>query len=353
MTDDQTNPSRRARRRRRPGAAAIAGGTALALGLGAGGYALAGAAMTAGSGVATAATMTAATSPATPKTRPAWPDGPDGPGGPGGPGAGRLGRHVHGGLAGTVTAVGSGSITLATPDGASVTVHVDASTTYRQGEKTLTLGQLTAGENVVVAPTAATAHAASPVASSVAVVGPVLAGRVVRTSSSGIVVADAQGFYRTIVASSATTVTKAGAASSLSAITVGSRIEAIGTIAADHTDLDATAIRVVVPHIAGRVASVDPSAGTITLSMPGSTTTTVTTTSATRFLKGASTTTLGAIPSGAFVVVAGSPGTGSTFAALEVTVAPAHGPMRAPGHRGVGTGAMPPWGGPGPGGFAR
>lgn len=354
-----------------PRAARFAGGTALAVGLGASGYAVAGAVTTAGSASASLDSASTATPPSTPSSpstvQPGgpvqWPGGsrptgvqPGGPvlwpgegGGPGGPPFGPAGR--HGALLGTVTSTGSGTITLTTPAGTSVTVTVNTSTTYRQGPKALASNQVLVGEDVAVLPTSATAGSSSPTAAAVLVVGPRIEGRVVSVTGQTVVVADAQGFYRTIVTSSSTSVTEAGTASGLNAVTPGTQIAATGTIAADHTDLDATAIRIVLPRVVGKVTAVDTATGTITLATPPSSgTTTVTTTSTTTFRKGTASTTLSAIPIGSFVVATGTPGAGNTFAALKVVVGPtgaahpAHGPWRD-GHS---HGVSAPAGGAGP-----
>lgn len=345
MTEkDPTNEGRldRARIRDRvPRAARIAGGTALAVGLGASGFAVAGAVGTAGTAAAALDSASTATPPSPPSAPSAiQPGGPvTWPGGGGGPGRPPPGRHrPRGGLLGTVSATGSGTITLRTPRGASVTVTVNASTTYRQGRRSLTSGQVIVGEDVAVLPTSATAGTSSPTAATIVVVGPRIEGRVVSVSGQTLVVADAQGFYRTVLTSTSTSVTEAGTASALTAVTPGTKIAAIGTIASDHTDLDATAIRILLPRVVGKVTAVDTSTGTITLSAPGTTgSTTVTTTSSTTFRKGASSTTLSAIPVGSLVVAIGTPGSGNSLAALEVVVRP-------PGHPFPGHGPGPGWG---------
>jgi preprotein translocase subunit YajC len=85
------------------------------------------------------------------------PDGPGGPGGPDGPGGpGRMGG--PGGFSGTppaafgtVKSVGSGSFTLASHDGTTVTVDVSSSTTYREpGKASATLADVTVGAQVAV-----------------------------------------------------------------------------------------------------------------------------------------------------------------------------------------------------------
>ena len=336
----QAARGRSGRRGRLPRAARFATGAVLAAGVGATGVAAAGAVTGSGGATGSLANLTSAT---TGSPLPSATTDPGGPviwrgrhrGGPGFPGIGR-------GLTGTIASVSAGSISLTTPNGASVTVTLTSSTAYRERTATISVSDLQVGEDVVVVPTAATAGSSSPSAATVVVVGPHIAGRVVSVSGSDIVVADPQGFYRTVVTSSSTTVTEAGATSSLNALLPGTTIDALGTIAADHTDLDATSIRIVLPHVAGRVTAVDTTTGTLTVTTRGTTgTTTITTTAATRFRRGTSTTTLSAIPIGSLVVAAGTPGTGSTFAAVQVSV------LTRGSRNGTGPGGG--FGGPGPG----
>lgn len=221
----RTSPGRRRIGRGR--AAALAGGTALLAGLGGGTYAV----VAGASGVSSTPVLDAATTAPSAAPRPV-------------PAAhGRWGW--RGGVAGLITSIGSSSLTVQRPDGTTVQVTVTSATTYRSGTTALTLDKLSAGEDVLVVPTSATAGSSTPTAASVRVVGPVIAGRVVSVSGSTVVVSDPQGFYRTVITSSATTVTGSdGKASSLAAVQPNTRIAALGAIAADHTDLDATAIRI-------------------------------------------------------------------------------------------------------------
>ena len=235
-TGEPGHPSRSRHRRR---VAALAGGSALLAGIGGGAYALVAGASALGSA---ATTLDAASQPSSPSsaggTLPVA--GATLPlasaGRPWGP------RAV---VVGLLTNVGTGSLTVETPSGATVQVKVDSSTSYRQGTTSLAFGRLASGEDVAVVPTSDTAGGSSPTAATVRVVGPVIAGQVVSMSGTTIVVSGAQGLHRTIVASSSTGVTTAsGTSGTLGSVTVGTRIAALGTIAADHADLVATSIYV-------------------------------------------------------------------------------------------------------------
>jgi hypothetical protein len=80
------------------------------------------------------------------------------------------------------------------------------------------------------------------VAATVVVLPAHLAGWVTAKDGDVLTITDHDGFTRTIRTSSATTVTKDGANSSLAAITVGSFVRALGDVAGDGTTLNAERI---------------------------------------------------------------------------------------------------------------
>ncbi len=74
-----------------------------------------------------------------------------GPMGPGGPGGFRISGGTPPAAVGTVKSVGSGTFTLTTPDGTTVTVDVGSSTTYLDpGVTSPSLGNVTVGAHVAV-----------------------------------------------------------------------------------------------------------------------------------------------------------------------------------------------------------
>ncbi len=159
--------------------------------------------------------------------------GPGGPGGPAGPGA----------AGGVVTAVSSSSITVTTPQSTSATYAITSSTVVEKGHATATLSDVVVGDRVDIRPSAQ----GSTTAAEIDIDVPHLAGQVVSVSGNVITVSDREGFYRTIDVSSATTYAKSGASSTLSAVTVGSFIGAEGSIASDHTTLDASSVTIGLP----------------------------------------------------------------------------------------------------------
>lgn len=176
---------------------------------------------------------------------PGGPGGFGGPGGPGGPGG------AGGPGVGSVTAVSPTSLTVSRPSGSSVTYTLNSATTYRQGQVDATYSALAVGEHVAVqtaAPSSSSSSSTPAVATQVDIILPTISGAVQSVSTSGtttaIVVADAQGFWRTIVTSSATTYSDDGTTVTSPTITSGEFISAEGTIDANHTTLDASHVSI-------------------------------------------------------------------------------------------------------------
>lgn len=71
---------------------------------------------------------------------------------------------------------------------------------------------------------------------------PHLGGRVVAIGEHTVTVADHDGFWRTIRSDDTTTYTDRGAATTRSAVTIGSFVAARGTVNSDHVSLDAQSI---------------------------------------------------------------------------------------------------------------
>ena len=153
-------------------------------------------------------------------------------------------RHGHDGRGGprgggTVTALTSSSITVSTPDGPR-TFAVTSATVVDKGHTSATQADLAVGEQVAVMPTSRD----STTAGTIVILVPHLEGKVVSVNATTIVIADAEGFYRTINISASTTFTKNGVAGSASDVSVGSLLGAEGAIAADHTSLDGVTVNV-------------------------------------------------------------------------------------------------------------
>ncbi len=279
-------------------------------------------------------------------------------GGAGGwPGKGRPGgMSGMGGVAGfgalgTIDHVGSTGFTVTTQRGTSLTIDTTKSTLYYEAQAKVSASALHAGENVVVQfkPPATTASGASLGTSKltairVEIVLPSLGGNVLSDAGGTIVVADQQGFHRTIVTSGSTRYVEAGATVAASAVHTGTDVVAVGTIAADHTDLDATVVEVVGPSVTGKVTKI--SGSTITIApLGGGGAVTVTTGSSTIFRSKGAASAFKALKRGDLLLAIGTP-TGSTgFAASAVQFGSL--PSMPPGMGRGGWGGGPFAGGPG------
>jgi hypothetical protein len=244
-----------------------------------GATALVAAGLVAGSvGVAAAATSsgTGSSGPGTPPAQgPGAMQGPGGMHGPGGPSGmhGPGGMHGRGGAGGpggpggreaTVQRISGSSLVVTTATGKTITYTLTGSTTYRKDGAAATSAAVNPGELVIVrtdgpppgagsdaSGSSSSGSATTPTATEVDVVSPHVAGLVQSVSTSGgsttIVVADAQGFWHTIVTSGSTTYTQDGSSVTSPTITDGEFVAADGTIASDHTTLDAATVRIGAP----------------------------------------------------------------------------------------------------------
>ena len=144
-------------------------------------------------------------------------------------------------VAGTVTAIGADSITIAGRDGTATTVRTSASTTYHVGRADGSRADVKVGSAIVA--TGTKAADGSLDAASVTVLQPRVAGTVTATTSSTITITGPNGTTRTIHVSAATTYSVAGASNgSLADVSVGMKVIVEGTARADGS-VDASAIR--------------------------------------------------------------------------------------------------------------
>ena len=156
----------------------------------------------------------------------------------GGPGHGQKG-------AGTLSAVSATAVTYTGPAGTARTAALNGSTTYTRDGQPARQSDLAVGQRVnvrLVHPTAT-----SPVAASVDIHSPHIGGTVSSDTGTTIVVTDPDGFHRTIHTSAATRYTNNGQSASSSAVVSGQRVNAVGSIDPNGTDLDATRVDVGAP----------------------------------------------------------------------------------------------------------
>ncbi len=163
------------------------------------------------------------------------------PAGRPGPGAG---AGFAAGVEGVVSSVTATSITVTNAwTGTSTTYAISSSTTVTEGRQTASASALAVGERVRIGVSATDATSATSIQIELAHV----AGRVVSVNGSTVVVADGEGFYRTVVVSGSTTYSKSGASATLADVTPGSVVFAVGLVDGNHTSLDATHVAIGVP----------------------------------------------------------------------------------------------------------
>jgi hypothetical protein len=136
---------------------------------------------------------------------------------------------------GVVSAVSSTSVTVQGPGNTSTVLTIAPTTSFFAGSTAVTQAALVVGEHVDITRLSTSLTTAAKVTIQLAT----LAGTVTSVSANTIVISSGHGFARTIVVSSTTTYSKGGSASTLSAVTVGSKISAQGLVASDQTTLDA------------------------------------------------------------------------------------------------------------------
>jgi hypothetical protein len=273
----------------------------------------------------------------------------------GGPGAGE---------GGTITAVGPTTITVSRELAGSLSVTTNASTSYSEAGKKVARSALSVGERVIFIPAtpakpASTGTGTPGAISGVVIVLPRVSGKIVSVSGSKVVVAGQDGLNVTVNTSPATTYEEEGQSAPASDLKPGTYVSATGTLSADHDQIDAITIEIVLPSLTGRVTAV--AGTTISITLYDGTTESVTTGSSTAFRDQAGKTTIASVAKGDFVVVSGEPGSANTFSAVTVDIGPGTSAAPAlpgsPGPGGMGPGAFGGFAGQGRlgghGGFAR
>lgn len=265
---------------------------------------------------------------------------------------GRNGAVAGGGAMGTVEHLDATSFTLQSARGTTLTVVTTGSTTYYEALSKVSASTLRDGDHVVVLfkrPAAGSPSTATSklTATRVDIVLPSLGGEVLSDAGGTIVIADSQGFHRTIVTSTSTRYFEAGTSVAANAVRPGTDVVAVGSIASDHTDLDAAAVEVVGPSVAGKVTKISGSTITIT-PLRGGSTETVTTESSTIFRSGGASSSLAKLKRGDYVLVIGTRTSATSFAASAVRfgIAPKLPAGTGRGWGGKGFGVGGPFGGP-------
>jgi hypothetical protein len=238
----------------------------------------------------------------------------------------------------TITRVASDSFTTKRADGTAVTVKTTSSTQYFRAGKSIDRSALTTGTAIRVQGTRNSDGSVTATRIDVALAG--AHGKVTAINGNDITVQDERntGSTQVIHTSSSTTFTRAGQASSLSAVTVGGEISAAGTKNSDGS-LQAEAVQIVLPHAGGQITAVNGSTltvqnrgGTQTIHLSGSTKITSVTFGTSGPVEAPAT--ANDLKVGVNIQAAGTTASDGSLNAETVKIVPAH--MGGPGGRGPG-----------------
>jgi hypothetical protein len=228
-------------------------------------------------------------------------------------------------VGGIVTALGTNSITIQHHSGTPVVYTTTSATTYRLGTTPTTVAALAVGENVDVALSSTTPTTVTAVDVDLANVE----GKVTAISGNTITLGSGSD-TRTVTVGTATTYTLGHAASALSAVVVGSHIEARG-VAMSSSALNAMSVKIEPVRLHTHAAGIVTALGTnsITIQHHSGTPVVYTTTSATTYAMGETTVTVAALAVGQNVDVTLTATTPQTVTAIKVDLANVEGKVTA------------------------
>jgi hypothetical protein len=148
---------------------------------------------------------------------------------------------------GTVTALGTNSITLKDRHGNSTTYTTTSTTTYFEGSTAGVVGDLAVGEQVGLALTSTSPQTVTKV--TICLVR--FTGSVTGVAGNVITIAAHHGTTLTVNVSGTTTYTSGGAASSLAAVVTGAEISAVGLPGSSAGSLNANSVNIDVAQGSG------------------------------------------------------------------------------------------------------
>ena len=143
-------------------------------------------------------------------------------------------------IRGVVTAVSSGSVTVSRLNATSAAFTIMPTTVITEGSTLMIEASIVIGDRVNITVNSTDPSTALKINIELAELG----GFVSAVSGDSITVIGGQGFNRTILVSTSTTYTKAGAPATLASVVVGSKISAQGTIDVNLTTLDAVSVAI-------------------------------------------------------------------------------------------------------------
>jgi len=256
------------------------------------------------------------------------------------PGSGGLGP--QGGIgagAVTITAISGSQLSLTTADG--WTRPIDATgATIKRGTTIITVADLAVGDAIAFRETRNTDGTYK--ITEIDVIQPQVSGTITIVGASSITVSQPRGGTTVIQLTASTTYATAGngpngTAATIAVLTVGARIHAVGTKAADGT-FTATSIQIAPAQVLGSVTAT--TADTITIKDAKGTSTTIDVTGTTTYQSPkAASSSLSDVTVGAWVEAEGTLNSDGSLAATIVRILP------GPGGPGGNGGSHPPFGG--------
>ncbi|MBP1705244.1 MAG: hypothetical protein H6Q36_983 [Chloroflexi bacterium] len=227
-----------------------------------------------------------------------------------------MGMRGHGPMGDiTITAINGSKLSLTTADGWTRTIDAAGATVTKAGE-TVQVGDLKVGDQIVFQQTVQADGTYKVTA--IHVVLPRVGGVVTATDSASITIAQGDGTTKKIVVNSSTTYRIGDTDATKSAVVVGSRINAEGTLASDGT-FTASTVRVAPATTAGTVASKASDSFTVT-TRDGSTVTVKVTSSTTYQVQDVSSPTFANVTVGVTVAAQGTRNSDGSLTASVVRV---------------------------------
>ena len=188
------------------------------------------------------------------------------------------------GARGTISALGTNSITLKDHKGNTTTYTTTGTTTYFEGSTAGVVGDLAVGEQVSLALTSTTPQTVTKVTICLERVS----GVVTTVAGNVITITGFHNTTLTVNVSGTTTYTSGGAASTLAAVVVGAQISAVGLPGSTAGSLNANSVNIWAPRVLTHARGTISALGTnsITLKDHKGNTTTYTTTGTTTYFEG-------------------------------------------------------------------
>jgi hypothetical protein len=243
----------------------------------------------------------------------------------------------------TITTINGTKLTLQTTDGWTRTIDATGATISKGGQ-TIATTDLKVGDQISFRESRQSDGTYK--ITTIQVLLPTASGTVTAVDSASVTITQFDGSSKTLALTGLTTYTAAGATVSISAMVVGDRISAQGTVDSAG-NFTASAVTIAPSSVEGTVAS--KTAATVVVTTSAGKTVTIDVSTATKYsVRGVASATLADVAAGDRIAAQGTLNSDGSLAATMVQAAP----NDQPGFGGFGGGGFGP-GGHGPGGFGR